>query len=53
MAGNVTFDLVDDKVHIYSSNPDYSNKALTDESQSKFEGYVGSFTVENKAALAA
>jgi beta-lactamase superfamily II metal-dependent hydrolase len=25
-AGNITFDLEDDKVHIYSSNPDYSHK---------------------------
>jgi beta-lactamase superfamily II metal-dependent hydrolase len=53
MAGNITFDLVGDKVHIYSSNPSYWNKVLTDEGQSKFKGYVGSFTVESEAALAA
>jgi beta-lactamase superfamily II metal-dependent hydrolase len=51
MAKDITFDLVGDKVHVYSSNPSYTHKALTDEGQSKFEGYVGSFTVETEYTL--
>jgi beta-lactamase superfamily II metal-dependent hydrolase len=51
MAKDITFDLVGDKVHIYSSNPNYYNKALINEGQSKFGGYVGSFTVETKYTL--
>ena len=39
-AGDLTFDLVDDKVHVYASNEDYSHKKLTNEGQSAFEGYV-------------
>jgi hypothetical protein len=50
-AGNITFDLADNKVHVYSSNPSYSHKALVDEGQSKFDGYVGSFTVETEYTL--
>jgi beta-lactamase superfamily II metal-dependent hydrolase len=50
-AKDITFDLVDDKVHVYSSNPNYSNKKLVDEGQSKFEGYVGSLTVETEYTL--
>jgi hypothetical protein len=33
------------------SNPSYHNKALIDEGQSKFEGYVGSLTVETEYTL--
>ncbi|WP_426436041.1 ComEC/Rec2 family competence protein [Bradyrhizobium genosp. P] len=52
-AGDITFGLNGDKVHIYSSNPDYSHKALKDEQQSKFPGYVGSITVETEYTLEA
>jgi Predicted hydrolase (metallo-beta-lactamase superfamily) len=50
-AGDLTFDLVDDKVHVYASNEGYSHKKLTDEGQTTFEGYVGSFTVETEYTL--
>lgn len=50
-AGDLTFDLVDGKVHVYASNEGYSHKMLTDEGQSTFEGYVGSFTVETEYTL--
>lgn len=51
LAKDITFDLVGDKVHVYSSNPNYNHKALIDEGQSKFEGYVGSVTVETEYTL--
>lgn len=51
MAKDITFDLVGNTVHVYSSNPNYSNKALTNEGQSTFEGYVGSLTVETEYTL--
>lgn len=50
-AGDITFDLNDDKVHVYSSNPNYSHPKLVDEGQSKYGGYVGSFTVETEYTL--
>lgn len=50
-AKDITFDLVDDKVHVYSSSSTYYNKALNDEGQSKFEYYVGSLTVETEYTL--
>jgi hypothetical protein len=51
LAKDITFDLVDNKVHVYSSNPSYYNESLVDEGQSKFEGYVGSLTVETEYTL--
>ena len=42
---------MDDKVHVYASNEGYSHKKLTDEGQSAFEGYIGSFTVETEYTL--
>lgn len=50
-AGDITFDLVGDKVHIYASNHDYTHSDLDDEGQNKFPGYVGSITVETKYTL--
>lgn len=50
-AGHITFDLIDDKVHVYSSNPHYSHNALVDDHQFRFDGYVGSFTVETEYTL--
>ncbi len=48
---DITFDLEGDKVHVYSSNPTYSHEALADEAHSKFDGYVGSFSVETEYTL--
>ena len=48
MAGDITMDLVDNKVHFYSSKLNYKNTKLTDEGQSKFPNYVGSITVETE-----
>lgn len=50
-AGDITMDLVDDKVHFYSSKPGYTHKKLTDEGQSRFPNYVGSITVETEYTL--
>jgi beta-lactamase superfamily II metal-dependent hydrolase len=50
-AGDITMELADDKVHFYSSNPEYTNKKLTDEGQSKFPNYAGSITVETEYTL--
>ena len=50
-AKDITFELIDNKVHVYSSNPQYYHKALSDEGQSSFNGYVGSFTVETEYTL--
>lgn len=50
-AGDITMDLVDNKVHFYSSNPGYSHKKLVDEGQSKFPNYAGSITVETEYTL--
>lgn len=51
LAGDITMDLVDDKVHFYSSKPGYKNKKLEDEGQNKFSNYVGSITVETEYTL--
>lgn len=48
-AGDITFDVVENKVHIYSSNENYTNKNLKNEWQTKFPGYIGSLTVETEA----
>lgn len=50
-AGDVTMDLVDNKVHFYSSNPKYYHKSLKDEGHSKFDNYIGSITVETVYTL--
>jgi len=50
-AGDITFDCVGNKVHVYASAPNYKNDALDYEYQSKFEGYVGSLTVETEYTL--
>jgi len=50
-AGDITMDLVDDKVHFYSSKPGYSHKQLNDEGKTKFPNYVGSITVEPEYTL--
>jgi beta-lactamase superfamily II metal-dependent hydrolase len=51
-AGDVTFDAIDNKVHIYASERTYKRSDPFDnESQSKFDGYVGSITVETEYTL--
>ena len=50
-AGDITFHLTDDRVHIYSSNPNYAHKQLNQEGQTLFDGYVGSITVETEYTL--
>jgi len=51
LAGDITFDLMGDKVHVYASNENYTHKGLENENQSKFDGYVGSITVETEYTL--
>lgn len=50
-AGDITFDLEGNKVHIYASNADYTHAALDDEKQEKYPGYIGSITVETEYTL--
>ena len=50
-AGDITFDLEGNKVHIYASNQNYSHSDFNNEYQSKFAGYVGSITVETEYTL--
>jgi hypothetical protein len=45
-AGDITMECVDDEVHFYVSNPNYSHNGLTDEGRDTFENYIGSITVE-------
>jgi beta-lactamase superfamily II metal-dependent hydrolase len=52
-AGDITFDLQGNKVHIYASNPKYSRDDLDDERQNSFAGYIGSITVEAEYTLQA
>ncbi|WP_242187162.1 hypothetical protein [Sphingomonas sp. CARO-RG-8B-R24-01] len=51
MAGDITMELLDDKVHFYVSNPTYANKALIQEDRSTFDNYAGSITVETEYTL--
>lgn len=50
-AGDITMELVDDKVHFYVSNASYANSNLTDEGASTYDNYVGSITVETEYTL--
>jgi beta-lactamase superfamily II metal-dependent hydrolase len=50
-AGDITMELIDDKVHFYVSNATYSNSGLTNEGRSSFPNYVGSITVETEYTL--
>jgi beta-lactamase superfamily II metal-dependent hydrolase len=47
-AGHITMECIDNKVHFYVSNHNYSNEALTDEGRADMgdSKYVGSITVE-------
>lgn len=51
LAGDITFDCIDNRVHIYCSSKNYTHSDLTDEAQSKFEFYKGSITVETEYTL--
>lgn len=52
-AGDITFDAVDNKVHMYASNPNYGTRfsEFDDEYQDQFDGYFGSITVETEYTL--
>lgn len=50
-AGDITFDLVNNYVHIYASSPTYRKDGLINMNQSKFEGYIGSLIVETEYTL--
>lgn len=51
-AGDITMELVNNKVHFYSSKPEYSPTAqLNFEGQNTFENYFGSITVETEYTL--
>ena len=50
-AGDITFELEGNKVHIYASNPKYSRDDLDNERQTRFPGYIGSITVETEYTL--
>ena len=50
-AGDITMDLVDNKVHFYSSKPGYYHKKLDNEGHSKYPNYFGSITVETEYTL--
>lgn len=51
-AGDITMECIDDKVHIYVSNPDYGlHKDFDDEGKSTYDNYIGSITVETKYTL--
>lgn len=44
-AGDIVFDCVSGKVHIYVSNPDYSVDFLDDEEKSDFSYYIGTLNI--------
>lgn len=50
-AGDITMELVDNRVHFYVSNPNYSHNGLKDEGANTFENYVGSIDVETEYTL--
>lgn len=51
-AGDITMELVDNKVHFYVSNPNYKKmEDLTDEGANTFVNYVGSIEVETEYTL--
>ncbi|MDO8778129.1 MAG: hypothetical protein Q7K57_57310 [Burkholderiaceae bacterium] len=50
-AGDITMELVDNKVHFYVSNANYSHSGLKDEGANTFDNYVGSIEVETEYTL--
>ncbi|XFK06450.1 MBL fold metallo-hydrolase [Klebsiella pneumoniae] len=49
--GDITMECIDNKVHFYSSNPNYTHDGLFNEYQSTYLHYIGSLTVETKYTL--
>lgn len=50
-AGDITMELVDNKVHFYVSKPEYKPNGLKDEGAYTFENYIGSIEVETEYTL--
>lgn len=50
-AGDITMELVDNKVHFYVSNVAYKRSDLKDEGANRFDNYIGSITVETEYTL--
>ena len=50
-SGDITMELVDNRVHFYVSNPNYSHNGLADEGANRFDNYVGSIEVETEHTL--
>jgi len=44
-AGDITFECIDSKIHIYVSNENYSVDFLDDEDMSTFENYIGTLNI--------
>ncbi|MBN1184979.1 MAG: hypothetical protein JXB49_22025 [Bacteroidales bacterium] len=44
-AGDIIFECIDNKIHIYVSNEDYSVDFLSNENKNSFDYYIGSLTV--------
>ena len=42
-AGDITFECINEKVHIYVGNKDYEVDFLKDEKKNTFDNYIGSF----------
>ncbi|HBS7955122.1 TPA: MBL fold metallo-hydrolase [Citrobacter koseri] len=49
--GDITMECIDNKVHFYSSNPNYTHDGLFNEYQSTYLHYIGSLTVETEYTL--
>ena len=47
-AGDITMELVGNKVHLYVSSPAYKRSDLEDEGADSFENYIGSIEVETE-----
>lgn len=45
-AGDITFECVDGKVHIYVGSDTYTVNYLNDEKQNTFDNYIGSFDMD-------
>lgn len=50
-AGDITMELVANKVHFYVSNPEYKRSDLNDEGADSFDNYIGSIKVETEYTL--
>jgi len=50
-SGDITMELVDNKVHFYVSNATYTRSDLKDEGADTFDNYIGSIEVETEYTL--